>query len=252
MNKEPIATNKILISFPFWKGDRAQAMKLARLVADLQPVHSEMADVLFVSRFDCPHDLATIEYVSRKFNVFKHTSQRQEVGWPLGCNGTFFGTMEWFYHKMAAYQIPAYKAMFIAESDGVPMVDDWISRLVLEWKKANELKKVFVAGALLPDPTPTGKHTHINGGCCFLSGDLTFLKWVTMNVGSGNVAAGWDWFLAREFEKVGWADIPGIKSEWHRPSFSESEWVQYVKRGTVWLHGIKDDSLLDLARKKLI
>jgi hypothetical protein len=85
-----VPSNKILITIPFWNGDKDQAMKLARLLADLQPVHSTTADVLFVSRFDTKHDKQTIDYVSRKFNVYYHVSQRREVGWPHGCNGTFF------------------------------------------------------------------------------------------------------------------------------------------------------------------
>jgi hypothetical protein len=243
-------SNKILICIPFWKGDKAQAMKLARLIADLQEEHSVRADVLFCARFDCPHDRATIDYVARKFNVYAHTSQRREVGWPHGCNGIFFGMIEWFHGMIESERVPKYKALFIAESDGAPLTYDWLSRLVWEWDKVNELKKVYMAGALVPDIE--NNHPHINGGCAFLSGDMKFLHWLVKKVGGINIAAGWDWILHKRFEEWGWSDIPSIKSYWRRPAFTESDWLPEIKKGTVWLHGVKDDSLLDLSRKKLL
>jgi hypothetical protein len=81
---------------------------------------------------------------------------------------------------------------------------------------------------------------------------LKFLKWLVTKIGGTNVSSGWDWFLAREFEKWGWSDTPSIKSYWRRPSFTEKEWLPELKKGTVWLHGVKDDSLIELARKKLL
>lgn len=235
---------KILIAIPFWHGDKAQALVLARLIADLQQEHSQIADICFVSRFDTAHDRPTIDYVARKFNVFAHVSQRREIGWPHGCNGTFFGTMEWFQSKAANY-----KALFIAESDGAPLVADWIQRLSLEWDKANEMKPVYVAGAYIPDK---GGHDHINGGCNFISSDEKFLHWLVNKVGGITISAGWDWALSEEFKKWGWADITSIKSYWRRPTFTDAEWTPELNKGTVWLHGLKDNSLLELSRKKLL
>ena len=45
--KSPPRTNKILITIPFWSRDRDQAMELARLLADLEQAHSEIADFAF-------------------------------------------------------------------------------------------------------------------------------------------------------------------------------------------------------------
>ncbi len=243
-------TNKILIAIPFWKGDKLQAMKMARLLADIQQEHSQRADILFCARFDTTHDMKTVEYVSRKFNVHIHTSQRREVGWPHGCNGLFFGIMEWIHGRKEAKTIPAYRAVFLAESDGAPLSDDWIARLSLEWDKLNELQPVYMAGAFIPDIV--NNHPHVNGGCCFLSTDDKFTGWITKQIAGIKSNAGWDWILNRHFEKWGWADMPSIKSEWHRPAFTEKEWDSYVKRGVVWLHGLHDDSLMEVARKKLL
>lgn len=247
-----IPSNKILITLLFWDGDRNQAMKLARLLADLEPAHSNRADFLFVSRFDCAHDLKTIEYVSRKFNVFNHTSKRREVGWPLGCNGLFFGSMEYIYYRMTVGKLPNYKAVLILGADSAPLKRGGIEYLHQMWDDASAKKKIFAAGAMLPDVDPVRNNTHINGDCMLLSGRINFLKWLVYEVRDISVPAGWDWLLAKSFEKWGWANFPGVKSIWRKENFTEADWDHESNEGTVWFHGTKDHSLLELARKKLL
>jgi len=85
-------------------------MALARLIADIEPAHNQLADFLFVNRFDTPPDRDTVKYVSRKFNVFSYQSARRSIGWPRGCNGLFFGSAEYFYHMSAENRkTPRYK-----------------------------------------------------------------------------------------------------------------------------------------------
>jgi hypothetical protein len=243
-------SNKILIVLPFWSGDKPIAMKLARLLADLEPTHSEDADILFVSRFDCTHDDTTMQAVSRKFNVFKHTSQRRGTGWPMGCNSIFFGSLEWVYRKMEAKQIPQYQAVLFLGADGGPLKTGWIQHFVSSWREANKDKKICMAGALID---PQGDHPHINGDCALLSGDLSFLKWLTLGVGDVSTVAGWDWVLSSDFSQRGWADFPFVRSLWNkRTPFSEEDWDAEKALGTVWFHGQKGFSLIDMSRKKLL
>jgi hypothetical protein len=245
--KKTLPTDKILIVLMFWAGDKAQAMKLARLLADLEPGHSEKADFLFVSRFDCTHDDETARYVSRKFNVFKHTSKRRGTGWPLGCNSIFFGALEFVYHKLANGLIPHYKAVLFLGADGAPLRANWIDIFHEAWNKS----KPYVAGAMILDPT--GGHDHINGDCALLSGDLNFLKWLAVTVGDVSTVAGWDWVLSAEFNRWGWVDFPFVRSVWRAPMpMTEEIWNDEAARGTVWYHGIKDYSLLALSRKNLL
>ena len=245
------ASNKILIVLPFWNGDRAQAFKLARLLADLEPEHSNLADFLFVARFDCKHGDQTVKYVSRKFNVSTYTSKKRGIGWPAGCNSLFFGGMEWIYHKIASKQIPGYKAVFNMGADCAPLSRNWLKQLTEAWDEEAKKKPLYVAGPMVPG-SPIGR-SHINGDAQMTSGDLKFLKWLAMDVGDIRVAAGWDWLLSADFERWGWADLPFIKSYWRYPGeFPQSEWDVEVSRGTSFIHGVKGDSLLDLARKNLL
>lgn len=235
----------------YWEGDKGQAMRLAKLLADLEPEHSKLADILFVSRFDCAHSLEHVRQVSRKFNVYLHVSKRRGTGWPRGCNSLFFGMLEWAYHKMAAGQVPNYKAIFVVGPDGAPIKKNWLQLLTTAWDVANKKQKIYVAGAMV-DGSPEGKK-HINGDAMMLSGDLDFLKWLTLDVGDIKIAAGWDWILAGAFEKRGWRDFPFIKSIWRRTTpFKQEDWDAENTFGTIWYHGIKNDDLLNLSRKNLV
>lgn len=239
-------TNKILITLLFWEQDKAQAMALARLLADLESAHSKEADFLFVSRFDCKHDKETEKYVSRKFNVYSYTSTRRGVGWPMGCTSLFFGAMEWIYHKIVGGKIPHYKAVLILGADGAPLSRDWLSKMHAAWDASNKIKETFVAGALIPNPM----RDHINGDACLLSGKVSFLKYIAINVSDGRI--GWDWSLADYFKKMGWVDFPFVRSLWRKPEFSQSEWDESVKSGISWIHGVKSNDLLSLTRKNLL
>lgn len=238
-----------MIVLLFWEGDKKQAMKLARLLADLEDTHSDKADFVFVSRFDCKQDQDTIKYVSRKFNVYSYTSKGRGVGWPAGCNSIFFSLLEWAYFKMEAGQIPHYRGLLNLASDGGPLRKDWINY----FHEASQREHVFVSGALLKDPDPARDHDHINGDCCLLSTEFRFLKWLVKTSRSSSLIAGWDWYLANPFKGWGWKNLPGVKSVWRKPEpFSLKDWEHEIREGTVWYHGVKDGSLIDLARKKLL
>lgn len=252
MKREIPKSQKMLIVLMFWEGDKAQAMSLARLLSDLEEGHSTKADLLFVHRFDCSAPEAeTVRHVSRKFNVFVYRSKRRGVGWPSGCNSIFFGGLEWVYHKMAAKQIQHYKAIIGLGADSAPIEKNWLERLHQTWETRgnNGKKKIYVGGALVDG----GGRMHINGDCILLSTDLTFLKWLAVGVGDITVPAGWDWVLAEEFQKWGWENIKGIRSWWQRRTpFTETDWEHEKSIGTIFFHGQKDNTLLELARKKLV
>lgn len=250
MRKPQKLSDKILIAIPFWKGDRHQALLLAKLIADLQPGHSTEADILLVNRADCPpFDPAAIKYISRKFNVFKHRSARKETGWPQGCNGLFFGMLEYVYHMSEAGRIPNYRAVLNMASDVVPLTRDWISYLRHQWEflPANLRHPVYAAGALID-----GDHPHINGDAFLMSGELRFLKWLVKDVGGIRQPAGWDWILAPQFEQWGWGNIPGVHSLWQTPEMPRAVAEEWKKRGAVLIHGVKNNSLLEHARNMLL
>lgn len=232
---------KLLLALQFWNGDKEQAMKVARLIADLEPRHSEYADFLFVSRFDCSHDKKTLDHVSRKFNVYSHISRRREVGWPGGCNGLFFGTMDWIYSVNEAKRFPTYRAILTFEADAVPLSPNWISELSREWDRAQPAKMV---GAFQTNPAP-----HLNGNALF-SGDIKFLKTIARDIGGCSPMGGWDFILRDTFRRLGWKDSRLFRSWWGYPTTTIETYDQLLREGVVFFHGCKDDSVVKLVRSR--
>lgn len=237
---------KLLLCLQYWEGDKRQAMNLARYVADLQSSRCEIADFLFVSRFDCPHDMETIKHVSKKFNIFHYTSKRRGTGWPNGCNELWFGSLEWVYSMIEARKIPWYKAVFTFEADGVPLASNWINQFSMAWDQESAKNLTFVLGSYLTNPGP-----HINGNAMF-SCNMAFLKWLVKQVGGVRPSAGWDYALYPDFRKWGARSYPALKSYWGSKTFTEEGFDAELAQGTVYLHGVKDSSLLKMARKKFI
>lgn len=223
--------------------------KLVRLIADYELGHSELADLLFVPRFDCAVNPGVFAHASRKFNVFSYTSKKRETGWPRGCNSIVFSALEWAYRKISARQVPSYKALFVMAADTAPLRRDWLPLLSNTWDTLqNPLKPAYVAGCLLAE-TPY-VHTHINGDAMLLSCDLKFLKWLAVTAGCPDACVGWDYAYAKDFERWGWSNIPFIKSHWRRGDFAREEWDNEVRESTIILHGVKTEALLDLCREK--
>jgi hypothetical protein len=237
-------TNKILLALQFWKGDQAQAMRLARFIADLSPEFCEQADFLFSARFDCPQDPETVKYVSRKFNVWTYQCRRRGVGWPQGCNELWFGTMSWIQGSIEALKLPHYRAVLTFESDCVPMQRNWITQLRGDWDKAQAKKPAYVMGAMLRSPGE-----HINGNAMF-STELNFLRWLAKDVVSASSFVGWDYCLAQEFKKWGWAESKGMHSYWNSKTLPPDAIANLWRENLFFMHGIKDDSLLNSAKEK--
>src|SRR5258708_2842051 len=226
-------SNRILIALQFWQDDKAAALKLASFLADLEPKHTELADIVLVNRFDCPKDYdSTITKLSRKFNVFSYRSPSRETGWPSGCNGLWFGTIGWAFSFMEDRKLPHYKAIFTCEADGAPVHRDWIARMSAAWDQTQRgPKPVYIAGPLV---SGGGIDEHVNGNC-LIAGDLKFLHWITRRVGGMPGGTGWDYGLREPFKQWGWANIPGMVSRYNTPHFTPEEYVQMRRDELIWV-----------------
>jgi hypothetical protein len=236
---------KILIMLQFYDGDRQLAMGQARLISDLQVGHSQDADFMFVSRFDCKVDRRDVIYVAKKFNTMTHVSRRHATGWPHGPNEMWFDAMTRVAEMVEAQKWPQYEAILTLEADDVPLQKNWIHKLRHAWDAQQKAKEVCCMGALLNAP-----NAHINGNALW-SGRMRFLKWV-QNKASCNPTQGWDYALAPQFAKFGWADTALIRSYWQRPTLTETDVSQLQATGCVLFHGCKDMSAQQIVRKKLL
>jgi len=243
--------NKILLALQFWEKDKADAMRNARFVADLEARHSDLADFLFCARFDCTHDAATVAHVSKKFNTFTFINKnRRAEGWPFGCNELFYGMVDHVYTQIEAKKMPQYKAVLAFEADGNPMAPDWISRLHSEWDKFHA-KGANMVGALIPPGPPETGGKHINGNC-MISAEREYLHWIARKIGGCRPTAGWDWVGAPLFQKAGWANCPGMRSFWRSPAMPAHVFDRLRAEGVFFVHGVKDSSIIDLVRSHMV
>lgn len=180
-----IGTGKILLVMQFYGGDKARAMELSRLIADIEPCGCRFADFAFLARFDCIHDPATAEYMRSKFsNVHFIPSKRRKTGWPQGPNAMAMDLFTTVHDKTVRGQWN-YDAVQLLESDDLPLRGSWIEELWKEWHEGNQL----ILGDWIGSGTDL-RHSHINGNLMF-SPQLTKRLPRIWQAG-GIPAVGWD------------------------------------------------------------
>lgn len=233
---------KILIMLQFWEGDKKQMMRVARFLADIETKMSEEADILFMSRYDCEQDPATVQYVSRKFGVHTARCRRQAEGWPYGCNELFWGSMDWVFEQREAKHISDYKALLLHEADALPTVPGWLKILSDQWDAAD----TKVLGAFQSQPGP-----HINGNALY-SGEHEFLRRVSRGIGGCSPHGGYDYLLYPEWVRQGCKNSKRMRSFWQTPTLPYEHYEKLVSDGVVFLHGVKDDSVMDCFKRKFM
>jgi hypothetical protein len=234
---------KIILCLQYWKNDMAQAMRLAKLIADIEPKFNEKFDFMFVPRFDAPLDPRTIRYVSRKFNIWSHTSTRREIGWPAGCNGIVHDIFMESVRRVKDGTWADIKAVWFLEGDCLPITKDWLAKIEAEWNVAMANDKLIM-GAWQPEWSSVG---HING-------NMLFSPHLAMKLGGLEGCPPhmpWDTYHAQKFAP-----------HWHK----SGQMVNFYKKtnviaGELWppegsnwvfVHGVKDDSGYSLVRSKLL
>lgn len=244
--------DKILVTIPYWEGDKERAMTLAKLLASapLQPTHP--VDFLFVARADCQHDEEGLASVASRFKVIKHRGTSQKTGWPAGCNGLTFDVFDfWLETLKSPERREDYKAFFFCAPDVIPLSKGCLDYLHTAWEKINKSGKVYWAGALV-DNLYLDRRVHVNSDCLLVPPDIEFLSWLTSQRELVPDTWGIDSCLAGALRVRGWRGLPGIRSAWNTTSISEDIFNDLQAHGVVWFHGVKDSSGIELSKKLLI
>jgi hypothetical protein len=218
-------------------------MELVRFMADLEPRHSNRADILLAGRFDVRHDQDTIMHIAKSFNVSPFVSRRQAEGWPHGCNELWFDTVEYCRENLEAKKWPRYKAILTCEADCVPLRRDWIERMHAAWdsRKSNEI----CAGALLQAP---GEHMNGNMLVSAELADLHFFR----KIGGAPPSQGWDYAIAGQLKRRGWLPTNEIVSYWGMKTCPPAVIEELQRRDVALLHGCKDSSGVSHVRRQLL
>jgi len=230
----------MIIALQYWSGDESQALALARLLTDLERGPRRDAELVLARRADCALSSEAQETAERCAKIF-HTrllrSTRPETGHPDGCHGLWAGTADALYQLLLAGTTPwtAGRSAFFIEADGAPVRRDWLDRLVEAHDRSISQGR-RVTGAMMDWPYP-----HVNGNLVM---DLTLLRDCPSLLACPPGVA-WDLHhgvtLLRE-ARDGHAILNVCGSHHWTP-----EVLRCVGTQTAWLHGCKDDSVLEYA-----
>lgn len=229
----------ILIALQFYNADRARAMRLARLIADIEPKFRDDVEMLFCARFDTPQDSETIEYVRQKMGVRQFTTVTRWTGWPGGPNGMARDVLR----EIGNGQNARAEGVLMLEPDSVPVARDWIDQLMAEWRGPEGAPcEAYMMGAWR-DSGPVGGH--INGNCIVPPeiGSLVDLSRITEHYA-------WDCEISQQTRGY-WKRTNLIRNLCQETNVSEARMLDGTSERPVLIHGVKDDSAYEIAKKLL-
>ena len=231
---------KLILALQFHEADKPQAMRLARLIADIEPERREDVLFVFVARWDCAMDPNVGAYVCQKFNTDYAISISRLAGWPDGPNGMALTTLRYAARRCETSPLFApnndWLGLLMIEPDCVPVHRDWLNILIAEWTRQRAAGK-WLMGAWRNSGGPYG---HINGNCVTRP---DFATLVDLSVPQG---LAWDCAIAPQV-KDHWEDTPLIANYFQSMNATE----KVLDDGAVLVHGFKDDSMYELARRTL-
>lgn len=241
-NFVPLPPAGFIIIVQYWRDDEARALRLARLLADIEPVKRPDMGIALVRRFDCPasEDLQrTYYHCQAKFSVMDMATGK-ERGHPDGCNSLWAGAVGSAAAMWADGRSP-FESAFTIEHDGVPLCVDWIDRLKLEHNRTLSDEK-RVTGALMDRPGPA---PHVNGS--LLLHLSTWLDRPSLHQTPRGQA--WDIFhhavLVAECRPT-----TLIKNVYGSVDWTPGA-LAAMARETAWLANVKDDSAIEWAEQQL-
>lgn len=231
---------KLVLALQFYIGDRDRAMRLARLIADIELAPRTDVEFLFVARYDCDHDRETIDYVAKKFPVHWITTCTKWRGWPGGPNAMAKDLLEW-----TAANRKDVDGLLMIEPDCVPTSPFWLNHIGDAWNDALADGK-WIMGAWRQSG---GVHGHINGNCV-VRPDFSKL------VGTADVVGpelAWDCAIS-PYVKDHWKITGTIKNCFEARNATIEHLFDPVggEELPALVHGFKDDSAYDLARSVVI
>lgn len=229
-----------VVALQYYEGDKAEAERLGRFIADIEPERREDVKIVLVRRWDAPRlSKDTLDHVAKKFPLYEYKTRTPWLGWPGGCNAMVLDFVtNWFW------QPTKFDGVLLLEPDTVPLAKDWLNQIIAEWETAR------AAGAWLMGSwrNSGGQWGHINGNCVLRS---DFSRLVDMSRITPHLA--WDCAI-----------VPQVKDHWHVSGLFKNcfqsvnateETLRVPEIGDkppVLVHGYKDGSAYEIARRWLL
>jgi len=230
---------RLLIAFPYYEKDRAQAMRLAKFICDLEPKFRDDVTLFFYARHDAlpitPHEM--MRYITT-FPVQWGISSTKAEGHPAGCNAM---AADLFRHAQARVDSGHWAdvdSILLCEPDCVPCARDWIDQLRAEWDRARELSPVLVVGCFRNRGVDV---PHVNGNALWSPRLATSIA-----VGMDCRGLGWDsaWSEQLTGRSYPTSMIVNLWRETNVPEdrMATSPFLPMLPYKPVLIHGVKDRS----------
>lgn len=241
-NYVPWPHDGFAIAIQYWAGDEQRALRVARLIADIEPQPRADVHVYLIRRWDCPPstDLdRTAAHVRTKFPVGVLQSDEPGEGHPCGANVLWTYAMRQLAVRWL--QGSGMPSVLLAEHDSVPLSRDWIERLKLEHAAALSGGK-RISGCLMERPGPI---PHVNGSML-----MHLSAW--FDHPSLHVTPAWEAWDVWHRVVLGneCRPTPLIRNIYGARNWSP-EALAALSKEVAWLANTKDDSALEWAERSL-
>ena len=238
----------LVIALQFYTGDWYKAMKLARLLADLETCKREDVALLFVRTTRCAGDKIITDVMRRCSGVFPveevvirpDTPERRArwndlSRWPVGCNVLWQGAAEHFLQMDS----PWTSVFTVDGGDGVPLYRDWIDLLARDHQKTLD-SGLLVTGDIRRDGIG---RWHVNGNLII---ERSFLADHPEVLVMPETLEAWDTYYSSTYLPVS-RGSSAFNCGWRQMGL-RPEFFPKVAEKSVWWHGFKDGHFVDLAR----
>ena len=242
----------MIVALQYCERDLTKTMRLARLLADLEP--RRRTDVLLglVCQPDTPRlPLVdeTVEYCARKIPVEFVVSAYGAQGWADGSGQLWRGTVTHFHDLKQQGRIAHHSIATLDGGDGVPLHNNWLDLLIAEHDVTLQSGKL-VSGLLNLDKP---EHVHINGNMILeleLLDRCPSIRDIPLGASPAEYHKCWDIYHAKDF-LANARPSTVVCNHWNHRKVTKAI-MDSAASSSIWLHGYKDEYLHDTARERLL
>ncbi len=237
---------KLLIVLQYYDGDKQAAEELGELIADLERIRNNVADIMVFRRYDAGEFSSSVLTKLRdKFGLvhYERSKRKDAKGYPFGPNQMWSDIVTMIGQSAAWYS--KYYAFLPLESDCVPMRPGWINELVEEFRLAKS-KNFAAVGHIHDNPIH-----HLNGVAVYDSHLWKLVPGNKLNGSDPQVA--YDIYHRTDILPLAF-DTPLIMMEYQRPTITARDLFRPWKNNyePALFHGVKDASARVAVRAKHI
>ena len=242
----------MIIALEHCERDLTRTMRLARLLADLEPTYRTDVLLGLVCQPGTPRTQLvdeTVEHCALKFKVEHVVSAHGAPGWADGSGQLWRGTVSHFHESWRRGKITHSSIATLDGGDGVPLHNNWIDLLLTEHELTHRAGKM-VSGLLNLD---VPEHAHINGNMVLdleLWDRCPSVRNTPLGASPAEWYKCWDTYHAQVFLHNARPSTV-VCNHWNRRVVTKTA-MDEAAATSIWLHGYKDDDLHDLARERLL